>query len=72
LEHGDPFHAGPHLGRGAAAQGRVQALPVVEDLDVVEHGRLGLLAGAEPGQVDLLPLAFVVMMVKVPRGFCVP
>src|SRR3954467_3570526 len=30
--HVDPFHAGPRLGRGAVAQGRVQTLPVVEDL----------------------------------------
>src|SRR6476659_4762416 len=28
--HGDPFHAGPRLGRGAVAQSRVQALPVVQ------------------------------------------
>src|SRR4051794_36257193 len=29
-----PFHAGPGLGRGAVAQGRVQPLPIIEDLDV--------------------------------------
>ncbi len=56
FEHGDPFHAGPRLGRGAVAQGRVQALPVVEDLDVLEHGRPRLLAGAEAGSVDVLLL----------------
>src|SRR3954447_8615334 len=27
--HAAPFHAGPRLGRGAVAQGRVQPLPVV-------------------------------------------
>src|SRR5215217_5539741 len=32
--HGDPFHAGPRLGRGAIADGRVQTLPIVEDFDV--------------------------------------
>src|SRR4051794_13970609 len=28
--HGDPFHVGARFGRGAIAQGRVQALPVVQ------------------------------------------
>src|SRR3954463_7108429 len=28
--HGAPFHAGPRLGRGTVAQGRVQAPPVVQ------------------------------------------
>jgi hypothetical protein len=28
--HGDPFHAGPRLGRGAIADGRMQTLPIVE------------------------------------------
>src|SRR5438046_1365482 len=54
--HGAPFHAGPRLGRGTVAQGRVQALPVVEDLDVLEHRRPGLGTGAEPGVVDVLLL----------------
>src|SRR5215211_6604885 len=54
--HGDPFHAGPHLQGSAIAQGRVQALPVVEDLDVIEHGRLGFLTRAEAGVVDLFRL----------------
>src|SRR3954451_17850748 len=54
--HGDPFHAGPCLGRGAVAQGRVQALPVVEDLDVLEHRRLRLRTGAEADAVDVLLL----------------
>src|SRR5215213_1641319 len=53
---GNPFHAEPRLDRGAIAEGRVQTLPVVEDLDVVEHGCLGLLPGAEPGLVDMLLL----------------
>src|SRR5215217_9187279 len=54
--HGDPFHAGPRLGRGAIADGRMQALPIVEDLDGLEHGRLRLLAGAEADLVDVLRL----------------
>src|SRR3954451_25342807 len=54
--HGDPFHAGPCLGRGAVAQGRVQALPVVEDLDILEHRRLRLRTGAEADVVDVLLL----------------
>src|SRR5689334_5182992 len=52
----DPFHAGPRLGRGAVAQGRGQALPVVEDLDVLEHRRPGLRPGAEVDVVDVLLL----------------
>src|SRR3954468_2708976 len=51
--HGDPFHAGPRLGRGAIADGRMQTLPIVEDFDVFEHGRLRLLAGAEADLVDV-------------------
>src|SRR4051812_44200868 len=54
--HVDPFHAGPRLGRGAVAQGRVQTLPVVEDLDVLEHRRPGLRTGAEMDVVDVLLL----------------
>src|SRR5215216_6750287 len=54
--HGDPFHAGPRLGRGAIADGRMQTLPIVEDFDVFEHGRLRLLAGAEADLVDVLRL----------------
>src|SRR3954469_21920505 len=54
--HGDPFHGGPRLGRSAVAQGRVQALPVVEDLDVLEHRRLRLRTGAEADVVDVLLL----------------
>src|SRR4051812_40105166 len=54
--HGDPFHAGPCLGRGAIADGRMQTLPIVEDFDVFEHGRLRLLAGAEADLVDVLRL----------------
>ena len=56
FEHGDPFHAGPRLERGAIAQGRVQALPIVEDFDVVEHGCPGFLTRAEAGVVDVLLL----------------
>jgi hypothetical protein len=55
-EHGDPCHPGARFGRGAIAQGRVQALPVVEDLDVLEHRRPGLRAGAEAGVVHMLLL----------------
>src|SRR3954454_15009215 len=54
--HGDPFHAGPRLGRGAIADGRMQTLPIVEDFDVFEHGRPRLLAGAEAELVDVLRL----------------
>src|SRR3954469_24761836 len=54
--HVDPFHTGPRLGRGAVAQGRVQMLPVVEDLDVLEHRRPGLRPGAEMDVVDVLLL----------------
>src|SRR3954466_14893241 len=52
--HVDPFHAGPRLGRGAVAQGRVQTLPVVEDLDILEHRRRR--TGAEADVVDVLLL----------------
>src|SRR5919107_5260958 len=55
-EHGDPFHASARFGRGAITQGRVEALPVVEHLHVVEHGRLRLRAGAEADVVDVLRL----------------
>src|SRR5215218_9545212 len=54
--HGDPFHAGPCLGRGAVADARVQTLPIVEDFDVLEHGRPRRLAGAEADLVDVLRL----------------
>src|SRR4051812_12112447 len=54
--HVDPFHAGPRLGRGAVTQGRVQALPVVEDLDVLEHRCPGLRTGAEMDVMDVLLL----------------
>src|SRR3954469_11503310 len=54
--HGDPFHAGPRLGRGALADGRILTLPVAEDFDVFEHGCLRLLAGAEADLVDVLRL----------------
>src|SRR3954447_17506327 len=54
--HGDPFPAGPRLGRGAIADGRMQTLPIVKDFDVFEHGRLRLLAGTEADLVDVLRL----------------
>jgi hypothetical protein len=54
LRAADPFHAGPGLGRGAVAEGRVQPPPVVEHLHVLEHGRPCLRAGAEAGVVDVL------------------
>src|SRR3954463_9155204 len=54
--HADPFHAGPRLGRGAVTRGRVQTLPVVEDLDILEHRRPGLRPGAEMDVVDVLLL----------------
>src|SRR3954465_8992287 len=31
--HGDPFHAGPRLGRGAIADGRMQTRPLAEDFE---------------------------------------
>ena len=34
----------------------MQTLPIVEDFDVFEHGRLRLLAGAEADLVDVLRL----------------
>src|SRR4051794_22739093 len=54
--HGDPLHAGARLNRGAVADARVQALPIVEDFDVVEHRRLRLLADVEADLVDVLRL----------------
>jgi hypothetical protein len=51
-----PFRAGPRLGRGAAARGRAQALPFVEDLDILEHRRPGLRPAAEVDVVDVLLL----------------
>ena len=43
----DLAHVCTRLDRGAIAKGCVQALPIMEYLDVVEHRRFGLLAGAE-------------------------
>src|SRR4051794_14198006 len=54
--HDDPFHAGPGLGRGPVAQGRVQPLPVVEHFHVLEHRGPGLRAAAEADVVDVLLL----------------
>src|SRR5207245_593493 len=42
--------------RGAVAEGRVQPCPVVEHLDVVEHGRPRLLPGAERAPAEQLLL----------------
>src|SRR5215211_6517234 len=53
---GDRLHAGASLGRGSVSQGRVQALPIVKDLDILEHGCFGLGAGAELGLMDALRL----------------
>src|SRR3954454_10165808 len=53
---GDRLHAGASLGRGLVSQGRVQALPLVKHLDVLEHRRPRLRAGAEPGLMDALRL----------------
>src|SRR5919199_2945656 len=52
----DLLHAGPRLGRGAITQGRVQPLSIIEHLDVLEYGGLGLGAGAELGLMDTLRL----------------
>src|SRR3954454_7938586 len=49
-------HPGPGLGRGAVTQGRGQTLPIVEDLDILEHRRFRLRTGAEADVVDVLLL----------------
>src|SRR3954471_25070931 len=54
--HSDRPHAGASLGRGSVAQGRVQALPIVKHLDVLEHRGPRLRAGAEPGLMNALRL----------------
>jgi hypothetical protein len=54
--HADLAHDGTSLGWGTVADGRVQTLSIVEDLDVVEHCCSGLLAGAEVGLMDVLRL----------------
>src|SRR3954469_22000316 len=54
LAQGDRLHAGASLGRGSVSQGRVQALPIVKYLDVLEHRRPRLGARAELGLMDLL------------------
>src|SRR3954462_4384262 len=56
LSHGDRLHAGPRLNRRAVAQGRVQALPIIKHLDVLEHRGPRLGARAEPSLMD--PLCF--------------
>src|SRR5205085_11768447 len=53
---GDRLHAGASLGRGSVAQGRVQALPIIEDLDVLEHRGPRLCPGAELGLMNALRL----------------
>src|SRR3954453_15925473 len=54
LAQGDRLHAGASLGRGSVSQGRVQALPIVKYLDVLEHRSPRLGARAELGLMDLL------------------
>ena len=54
---GDRLHAGASLGRGSVAQGRVQALPIVKHLDILEHRSPRLGARAELGLMDLLCFA---------------
>src|SRR3954471_5828454 len=56
LAHGDRLHAGASLGRGSVSQGRVQALPIVKYLDVLERRGPRLRAGAEPGLMNALRL----------------
>src|SRR5690242_19255324 len=53
---GDLLPAGSCLGRGAVADGRVQALPIVENLDVVKQRGPGLVARGERGGMDTLLL----------------
>ena len=50
--YGARLHAGPGLGWGAVTQGRVQALPIVEHLNILEDRCLCLRPGAELGRVD--------------------
>jgi hypothetical protein len=42
--------------QAATAVTQRETLPIVEDFDVFEHGRLRLLAGAEADLVDVLCL----------------
>lgn len=52
----DPLHVGARFRRGTVAQGRVQALPVVEHLHILEYCCPGLRTGMEAGVMDVLLL----------------
>jgi heat shock protein HslJ len=58
--HGDAdlAHASARLGRGAIAQIRVHALPIGEDLDVVEHRRPRFRASAGAALADVLDVKY--------------
>jgi hypothetical protein len=51
-----PLHALPCLGGCFVADGGMKTLPIIEHLDVIEHGRFGLLTGAEAALVNVLDL----------------
>src|SRR5215213_9894238 len=53
---GDPFHGHPCLDRGPIAESGMKTLAIVEHLDIIEHRRSRLLAGAEAALVDVLDL----------------
>lgn len=53
---GDPFLAGPRLGRGTIAQASVQTQSIVDDLHLFEHRRPRPGAGAVAGEVNVLDL----------------
>ena len=55
-ESSDPFHDHPCLGGRSVTDAGMQTLPVIEHLDVIEHGRFGCLAGGEPAVMNMLDL----------------
>src|ERR1700761_1309227 len=54
--HGDAdfCHVRPRLNGRLVANPRMQALPIIEDLDVIEHRCFGFLAGSEAALVHVL------------------
>ena len=55
-ESSDPFHDHPCLGGRSVTDTGMQPLPVIEHLDVIEHGRFGCLAGGEPAVINMFDL----------------
>src|SRR5215218_4477066 len=51
---GDPFHGHPCLDRCSIVESGMKTLPIVEHLDIIEHRRFRLFAGAEAAVVDVL------------------